>query len=53
MVFSKLQSVKATANSVKNSFREFKEYVEDIKVSDLRENIREFATEVKHKIKLN
>ena len=50
IVFSKLQSVKATANSVNNSFREFREYVEDIKVSDLHEDIRETASEVKHKI---
>ena len=48
--FSKLQSVKATANSVNNSFREFREYVEDIKVSYLHEDIRETASEVKHKI---
>ena len=50
IVFSKLQSVKATANSVNNSFREFREYVEDINVSDLHEDIRETASEVKHKI---
>ena len=49
-MFSKLQSVKATANSVNNSFREFREYVEDIKVSYLHEDIRETASEVKHKI---
>ena len=33
-----------------NSFREFREYVEDIKVNDLHKDIRETASEVKHKI---
>ena len=49
-MFSKLQSVKATANSVNNSFREFREYVEGTKVSDFHEDIRETASEVIHKL---
>ena len=51
-MFLKLQSVKATANSVNNSYRELSEYVEDIKVSDLHKDIRETASEVKHKISI-
>ena len=49
-MFSQLQNIKATLNSVNNSFREFREYVEDIKVSDSHEDILITTSEVKHKI---
>ena len=45
-MFSKLQRVKATANSVNNSIREPKEYVEGIKVSGFHEDIQQTASEV-------
>ena len=50
LIFLKLQSVRSTASSVNNSFREFREYIEDIKVTDIPFEIQETATEVISKI---
>ena len=48
-IFLKLQSVKATADFVNDSFREFREYIE---VCDLPIDIQETASEVILKILL-
>ena len=50
LIFLKLQSVKSTASSVNNSFREFMEYIEDIKVNEIPFEIQETASEVFSKI---
>ena len=51
-MFSKIQSVKGTANSVKNNFNELRESVKGIKVSDFHEDIQETVSEVLHKISI-
>ena len=48
-MFSKLQSVKAIANSMNNRVIEFKKYFKGIIVSDFHENIQESISEVIHK----
>ena len=45
-----MQSVRATADLVNNSFTEFREYIEGIAVSDLPFDIQETAREVIQKI---
>ena len=49
-IFLKLQSARSTASSVNNSFREFREYIEDIKVTEIPFEIQETASEVISKI---
>ena len=51
-IFLKLQSVRATADFVNDSFREFREYIEGIEVCDLPIDIQETASEVILKILL-
>ena len=50
LIFLNLQSVRATADLVNNSFTEFREYIEGIEVSDLPFDIQETAREVIQKI---